>query len=1405
MAKKINKLIALVLSIVMMLTSAPFVYSSAQEVVSTEISCPFNKDTIFSVNGENVKSNSYRIPAMVTLADGTIVAAADIRWNTTYDGGGLDTLVARSTDGGATWSYTVANYLGDNGNQYNGSSSTAFLNPSLTVGADGKTMYMLVDLYPYGVALNGNGTHAQPSEKVGFNSDGYLLLSGDNHTSYSYYLKDGKVYNSSGTPVEGYEVDEFFNISGPNEINTNLFCEDSPYKVVRTGYLYLTSSKDGGATWSAPILLNVKTSSERVCLVAPGSSITTGNGTMIFPVYSYHGDNAPEGNTQRLSFIYSKDGVNWSRTSEFNHNWASEAAVVELQSGRLRFFFRNGTTNLCYVDYDMESGWGSAVTLEDIATNSNTQISAITYSRTSDGKQVILVSCSTGSNRAGSDSSSASNRLNGSIFVFTVDTNGAMNLENTIMVNENNSQFMYSCMTEREDGSVLILYEDQEHGWGVGDNCYYTMDIKGYTSSALGISLDDPQNIIVDANGIVTVAGSIPEGVTVSAKAVSEDNVGKYGIKGEVVAALDIKLLDPNGNEVQPNAPVTVTLDASAWGLEDGSVVNIHHNHDGNVSVMSNYLILNGKLTFTVSDFSIFIVENVGNTDKTQQITANSTYEMTVGESKIFYWAQQQDGSHDYDCVWYVEDPDGLIDYEVTKADYTNEQYTAPWITVNAIKASTASTDGDSFATITLRYDTNGNTVYTETFYIEVANPDSALYIDNQIPENGCLVPQWNDSASHEGITYTWSRSSGVDAERKVILEEAYNEANNGVNVSIDSGGVINGRDPITYTVTAKDADGNVLGTAQYKVLYGSELLNTGFEYPDFSDPDILDGVYPGDGDTKFYVYNGYPGFYWKTTAPGTTDGTGHDNQRLTDDIEIIQAGGDKTQNYYGLNTAAEGKQFAEVNAEAFGALYQDVLTTPGAEFTWQFSHRGRSNGGENTLYIVVAATKDAQIIQDSGDIGDFLTEVKKHTNIGSNGEGVSVTYNNAEYRVWKHEGNLNSWDKISGTYDVPADQYLTRLFFVSDTNNNDNNTMGNFIDAVSAGETLSYQIQYYVDGNPMDPTTVKRAQVHSYTSETFPNGIDLSKYSITTVTANGITYPYDLNLNGRAYQLYITAYGAKKTGQDADIIFEIHLRSKAITVKKEVVIDGFDTLDVGQKNAIINYFGNDGFKANFTLNSANNTPAVVNYIAETNTFIGTAEFALTSNGTYRINEDSCTEIPGYILSKTEFSGGTSSAEGYKVAIDDSNPVVAITCTNTYTIGSADLTIVKKYPDGADYSIDENQTFIFTVKGVQGTNTAGIDLTVTIHGNGEITITDLPIGDYVVTEQTDWSWRYDLTEWSFTTDGDTDKNVSTNGANGAEITLGVTGNEITFTNKRTKIYWLDGDSYKVNIFKKKED
>ena len=158
MVKRKLRFSSIVLAIVMVLSAMPFLPANAEDSsLSTDVTCPFTSSVKFTLpDGTVTSSNSFRIPSMVTLKDGTIVASADIRWNTTYDGGGLDTLVARSLDGGVSWSYVTANYLGDNGNVYNGSSSTAFIDPCLTVAADGQTVYMLCDLYPYGIALNGS-------------------------------------------------------------------------------------------------------------------------------------------------------------------------------------------------------------------------------------------------------------------------------------------------------------------------------------------------------------------------------------------------------------------------------------------------------------------------------------------------------------------------------------------------------------------------------------------------------------------------------------------------------------------------------------------------------------------------------------------------------------------------------------------------------------------------------------------------------------------------------------------------------------------------------------------------------------------------------------------------------------------------------------------------------------------------------------------------------------------------------------------------------------------------------------------------------------------------------------------------------------------------------------------------
>lgn len=397
-------------------------------------------------------SDYFRIPAMVTLNDGTIVAATDARWNTTGDGGGLDTIVSRSTDGGATWSYTFANYLGDNGNEWN-SASTAFIDPALAT--DGSNVYMVVDLFPAGYALN-SANNKPIAGANGFNSDGNLRLSDDGRSSYDFYLKDGRIYGSDGL-VNGYLVDEYFNITGPNNVNTNLFCADSPYQVYPTNYLYLTKSSNGGATWSEPTLINVKKPQEQTCLIGPGRGLVTSNGRIVFTCYNYtSGD-------KNSSVIYSDDqGKTWTRSSDMS-DISSEATVVEAD-GRLYLFARHGGY---YVSTDNGATWSSKKSVE-VNYDTGCQINAITYSKKIDGKTAILLSAPT------------NNRTTGKIFVGLVQDDGSINWEYSYSVN-GNGKYSYSCMSELKDGSVGLLYESDERN---GQETYQKIAISEIASGA---------------------------------------------------------------------------------------------------------------------------------------------------------------------------------------------------------------------------------------------------------------------------------------------------------------------------------------------------------------------------------------------------------------------------------------------------------------------------------------------------------------------------------------------------------------------------------------------------------------------------------------------------------------------------------------------------------------------------------------------------------------------------------------------------------------------------------------------------------------------------------------------------------------------------------------------------------
>ena len=404
-------------------------------------------------------SQNFRIPGIVTLNDGTLIAACDARWNHSGDGAGLDTIVSVSRDNGETWEYTFANYLGDNGDTYN-NLSTCFIDPG--IGTDGETAYLIADLWPAGIALN-TSKYSPVAGENGFDDNGNLLLrdvafdtvsiggSGYNtmaaYADYGYYLdlKTLTLCAADGTPVEGYTVDAYFNITG-NGVDTNLFFSDSPYQPYPTDYLYMTTSTDG-LTWSEPQLLNLKEESEQTLLVGPGNgTYDAANDRMIFTAYEH------SSGYERSCLIWMDSEGNWYRSEDATSStWSSEATSVVLSDGTVRVFYRDGYTTLRYTDYVFDESVNNYVVdrmeVSTAATvDSGCQLTSIRYSGEIDGKTVILVAGPT-----------SYRRINGYIYVFLVDDDNAMDL--AYAYNVTPDFYAYSCLTELDDGRIGLLYE----------------------------------------------------------------------------------------------------------------------------------------------------------------------------------------------------------------------------------------------------------------------------------------------------------------------------------------------------------------------------------------------------------------------------------------------------------------------------------------------------------------------------------------------------------------------------------------------------------------------------------------------------------------------------------------------------------------------------------------------------------------------------------------------------------------------------------------------------------------------------------------------------------------------------------------------------------------------------------
>lgn len=411
-------------------------------------------------------SISYRIPSLITLESGVVVAGADQRETIANDSpNSINFTVRRSFDGGHTWGdlQTVLTYPG------HGAKGASVIDSCVVQDRRNGRLVILIDHFPGGIG--------QPNTEAGLGVDekGRYILHDANGATYTWN-EDGSITDADGNATP-FTISERGKVTvtedGQESPGGNVFLADGvdPHQTLltaRTCFLQMIYSDDDGETWSGPFNLNqdVKEEWMSFCGTSPGTGVQLRSGRLVIPIY-YNGDHKRHFSA---SVVYSDDGgATWkrgkspndgrifegreidSRTLDTEAAATHEATLIERADGSLLMLMRNQHPSgkvAATVSTDGGETWGDVFFAEEI-TEIFCQPNAVPWPTDDCPERVVFANASQMRPYRGRG-----------VLRLSEDGGRTWIASRTF----NPAHYVYQCMTILPDGALGLLWEREMQG-----------------------------------------------------------------------------------------------------------------------------------------------------------------------------------------------------------------------------------------------------------------------------------------------------------------------------------------------------------------------------------------------------------------------------------------------------------------------------------------------------------------------------------------------------------------------------------------------------------------------------------------------------------------------------------------------------------------------------------------------------------------------------------------------------------------------------------------------------------------------------------------------------------------------------------------------------------------------------